>query len=74
MNTQTPAERELAELIVDSLNLPNRQAADIAPEAVVVDQGVITSRQPSDLEAGCGDIRCGQFDRLPSRSPPVFSY
>jgi len=35
MNTQTPAERELAELIVDSLNLPNRQAADIAPEAAL---------------------------------------
>jgi len=35
MNTQTPAERELAELIVDSLNLPDRQAADIAPEAAL---------------------------------------
>ena len=35
MNAQTPAERELAELIVDSLNLPNRQAADIAPEATL---------------------------------------
>ena len=35
MNTQTPAERELAELIVDSLNLPNRQATDIAPEAAL---------------------------------------
>ena len=35
MNTQTPAERELAELIVDSLNLPNAQAADIAPDAAL---------------------------------------
>jgi len=35
MNTQTPAERELAELIVDSLNLPNHQATDIAPEAAL---------------------------------------
>jgi acyl carrier protein len=35
MNTQTPAERELAELIVDSLNLPNCQAPDIAPETAL---------------------------------------
>ena len=35
MNTQTPAERELAELIVDSLNLPNAQAADIVPDAAL---------------------------------------
>lgn len=33
MSTQSAAERELAELIVSSLNLENRQAADIAPEA-----------------------------------------
>ena len=35
MNTQTPAERELAELIVTSLNLENRSAADIQPEAAL---------------------------------------
>ena len=33
MNTQTPAEHELAELIVTSLNLENRKPSDIAPEA-----------------------------------------
>jgi acyl carrier protein len=35
MNMQTPAERELAELIVTSLNLENRSAADIAPDAAL---------------------------------------
>jgi acyl carrier protein len=35
MNTQTAAERELAELIVTSLNLPDRNAGDIAPEAAL---------------------------------------
>ena len=35
MNTQTPAERELAELIVTSLNLENRKADDIAPDAAL---------------------------------------
>jgi acyl carrier protein len=35
MNMQTPAERELAELIVTSLNLENRKAAEIAPEAAL---------------------------------------
>ena len=35
MSTQTPAEHELAQLIVTSLNLPNRTAADIAPEAAL---------------------------------------
>ena len=35
MSTQTPAEHELAELIVTSLSLPNRKAADIAPEAAL---------------------------------------
>jgi acyl carrier protein len=33
MTAQTPAEHELAELIVSSLNLENRTAADIDPEA-----------------------------------------
>jgi len=32
MTSQTPAEHELAELIVSSLNLPERKAADIDPE------------------------------------------
>jgi len=32
---QTPAESELAELIVTSLNLQNRTAADIEPEAAL---------------------------------------
>jgi acyl carrier protein len=35
MNMQTPAERELAELIVTSLNLENRSAADIQPETAL---------------------------------------
>jgi acyl carrier protein len=35
MTTQTPAEHELAELIVTSLNLENRTAADIEPEAAL---------------------------------------
>ena len=35
MNTQTPAEHELAELIVTSLNLENRSAADIPPDAAL---------------------------------------
>ena len=33
MNPQTPAESELAELIVSSLNLENRKAGDIDPQA-----------------------------------------
>ena len=33
MNAQTPAEHELAELIVSSLNLENRTPADIDPDA-----------------------------------------
>ena len=33
MNAQTPAEHELAELIVSSLNLENRAPADIDPDA-----------------------------------------
>ena len=33
MNAQTPAEHELAELIVTSLNLENRTADDIDPDA-----------------------------------------
>ena len=33
MNAQTPAEHELAELIVSSLNLENRTADDIDPDA-----------------------------------------
>lgn len=33
MSKQTEAERELAELIVESLNLEDMQAADIDPEA-----------------------------------------
>lgn len=33
MNTQTPAEHDLAELIVSSLNLENRSAGDIDPDA-----------------------------------------
>ena len=33
MSTQSPAEQELAELIVTSLNLETIKAADIAPEA-----------------------------------------
>lgn len=33
MTTQTPAEHELAELIVGSLNLEQRKPEDIAPEA-----------------------------------------
>jgi len=33
MSTQTPAEQELAELIVSSLNLENVQPAAIAPDA-----------------------------------------
>jgi acyl carrier protein len=35
MNMQTPAERELAELIVTSLNLENRKAGDIVPDAAL---------------------------------------
>jgi acyl carrier protein len=35
MSTQTPAEHELAELIVTSLNLDQRKAADIAPDAAL---------------------------------------
>jgi acyl carrier protein len=34
-STQNPAERELAELIVTSLNLENVKAADIEPEAAL---------------------------------------
>jgi acyl carrier protein len=33
MNAQTPAEHDLAELIVSSLNLENRSAGDIDPDA-----------------------------------------
>jgi acyl carrier protein len=33
MNAQTPAEHDLAELIVSSLNLENRKPEDIDPEA-----------------------------------------
>jgi acyl carrier protein len=33
MNAQTPAEHDLAELIVSSLNLENRTAGDIDPDA-----------------------------------------
>jgi acyl carrier protein len=35
MGQQTPAEHELAELVVSSLNLENLAAADIDPEAVL---------------------------------------
>jgi acyl carrier protein len=35
MTQQTPAEHELAELIVTSLNLENRKAGDIEPEAAL---------------------------------------
>jgi acyl carrier protein len=35
MNQQTPAERELAELIVTSLNLEQRSAAEIEPDATL---------------------------------------
>jgi acyl carrier protein len=35
MAQQTPAERELAELVVTSLNIENVQAQDIEPEAAL---------------------------------------
>jgi acyl carrier protein len=35
MGLQTPAEHELAELVISSLNLENIQAADIDPEAAL---------------------------------------
>ena len=35
MGTQTPAERELAELVVGSLNLENIKAEDVDPDAVL---------------------------------------
>lgn len=40
MSAQTPAERELAELIVASLNLENTNAAAIAPEAPLFGGGL----------------------------------
>jgi acyl carrier protein len=35
MGTQTPAERELAELVVGSLNLENIKAEDVDPDAAL---------------------------------------
>ena len=40
MSTQTPAERELAELLVESLNLEDVAAADIDPEAPLFNAGL----------------------------------
>ena len=40
MSTQSPAEHELAELIVSSLNLENTSAAAIAPEAPLFGGGL----------------------------------
>ncbi len=40
MSAQTPAEHELAELIVASLNLENTNAAAIAPEAPLFGRGL----------------------------------
>ncbi len=40
MQEQTPAEHELAELIVDSLNLENTAAAAIAPDAPLFGGGL----------------------------------
>ena len=40
MSTQTPAETELAELLVESLNLEGVNAADIDPEAPLFGDGL----------------------------------
>jgi len=40
MSSQTPAERELAELLVDSLNLEDVEAASIDPEAPLFNSGL----------------------------------
>ncbi|HZX80800.1 MAG TPA: phosphopantetheine-binding protein [Lysobacter sp.] len=40
MSTQTPAETELAELLVESLNLEGVVAADIDPEAPLFGDGL----------------------------------
>jgi len=40
MPTQTPAERELAELLVASLNIENVNAADIDPDAPLFGAGL----------------------------------
>ncbi|HMM57961.1 MAG: acyl carrier protein [Xanthomonadales bacterium PRO7] len=40
MSTQSPAEHELAELIVSSLNLESTSAAAIAPEAALFGGGL----------------------------------
>ena len=39
-NTQTPAERELAELLVESLNLDDVAAQEIDPEAPLFNAGL----------------------------------
>ncbi|MGY0505764.1 phosphopantetheine-binding protein [Luteimonas sp. e5] len=40
MSEQTPAERELAELLVESLNLEDVSAAEIDPEAPLFNTGL----------------------------------
>lgn len=40
MSTQTPAERELADLMVESLNLDDVDAAGIDPEAPLFNSGL----------------------------------
>lgn len=40
MSTQTPAERELAELMVESLNLEDAEAAAIDPDAPLFNSGL----------------------------------
>lgn len=40
MSSQTPAERELADLLVDSLNLEDVDAASIDPEAPLFNSGL----------------------------------
>lgn len=40
MSTQTPAERELAELLVESLNLEDVQPGEIDPEAPLFNSGL----------------------------------
>ncbi len=40
MSSQTAAERELAELLVESLNLEDVQPADIDPEAPLFNTGL----------------------------------
>ena len=40
MSTQTPAERELADLLVDSLNLEDVEPAAIDPEAPLFNAGL----------------------------------